>query len=264
MSVTETVPCASCHQGYDKPQPGDWVHGPLAVAECNFCHVAHRSENLSLLKQPQPELCFYCHETELLDRPYHELAKSDEADCGDCHDPHMAGNRVLLADADTYRNRRLAAFKPQSIHQPYKEQKCAECHILTESNRVKDDIDQACRSCHQDLIDQQQNASHQAVRDGHCVSCHHPHQSPRPHLVRVTAEQMCYTCHTPQDVQTPQHPPVTRADCLMCHQGHDSPRPHLLRPVPVPPDIEQKEPAQPAPTPAPQIAGEPQTAGQPS
>jgi predicted CXXCH cytochrome family protein len=264
MSVTDIAPCASCHKGYDKPEAGDWVHGPLAVSQCNLCHVAHRSENFSLLKQPQPDLCFYCHDAQpLLERPYHVLAKDKQADCGDCHDPHMAGNRLLLVDGDTFRHRRFLAFKPQSTHQPYKEKKCDQCHILTESNRVRDDIEQACRSCHQELIDKQPASAHEAVRQGKCVSCHHPHESPRPHLVRVTAEQMCYTCHKPADLQTPGHPPVTRADCLMCHNGHESEREHLLRPSPIPPNVEAPAPAAPTVT-EPDRAGTSISAGGPS
>ena len=56
-----------------------------------------------------------------------------------------------------------------------------------------------------------------------------PHTSPLQHLVRPTAEKICYACHSPEETQRPAHPRVTRVDCLLCHRGHESAGPHLLK-----------------------------------
>jgi len=120
-------------------------------------------------------------------------------------------------------------MKPQSIHEPFKAKQCSECHVIEESNRIKDDINAACRSCHASLIESAPPGTHEAVKSGACVICHDPHQSPALHLVRVEAERMCFKCHSVEQIQTERHPPVARADCLICHAGHESDRPHLLR-----------------------------------
>jgi predicted CXXCH cytochrome family protein len=71
---------------------------------------------------------------------------------------------------------------------------------------------------------------HQAVADGNCTTCHDPHHSTQPSLIRPTAEKICIGCHNPQELPRPEHPVVVRGDCLLCHQGHDSDRVALLRP----------------------------------
>jgi predicted CXXCH cytochrome family protein len=73
-------------------------------------------------------------------------------------------------------------------------------------------------------------ALHEAVVKQQCTTCHTPHRSPRPHLIRALAEELCLKCHKPEEFRGPRHPVVTRADCLLCHRGHWSLEPHLLKP----------------------------------
>jgi len=232
ISMTDITPCRSCHDTHLKDVEGDWVHGPLAVGDCGMCHLPHKSEYYHLLTKPQPDVCFFCHDsTSVLEKPYHESVTTEEQTCGSCHDPHRAGNKLLLVDSRTYQHRRLKVAEPKSVHVPFKEQKCATCHDTEQVNRVRDNMDAICMSCHEQISHTASATAHQPIREGKCVACHHPHQSSRPHLVRVTAENMCYECHTVADVLTPQHPPTARADCLICHFGHESDRPKLLRPT---------------------------------
>lgn len=232
--------CRSCHASHFEYEPGDWGHGPAALGECRLCHQPHKSEHRALLTAEHTSLCLSCHDASgLIDTPHHATAKAGVEQCGSCHDPHLAGNRKLLVDSRSYRNRRMAQRRPVSLHEPFVNRQCSQCHVVEELNRVRDDIDNACRSCHAPMIEAAAAATiardgrpgvHQALADGKCVSCHNPHQSPLPHLLRTTAEQMCVRCHTPADLQAGQHPAsMVRGDCLICHQGHASDRPHLLR-----------------------------------
>lgn len=77
--------CYSCHT--DLHQAGDYLHGPLNVGECVFCHDPHQSTYIHLQKAPQPDLCYRCHQRQDIEVvPGHQELL--EKVCTDCHDPH--------------------------------------------------------------------------------------------------------------------------------------------------------------------------------
>jgi predicted CXXCH cytochrome family protein len=220
--------CSKCHEPYATFGPGEWVHGPVALGKCDFCHEAHKSEFPGLLTAEQTELCLRCHDDPgLLERPYHRQA--GDRRCAACHDPHSSGNRRLLVDSGTY-ERRGPPETPVSVHKVWKDRQCVTCHVPEKSNAVVDDVDAKCISCHEDVLDVPPGEHrHEALEDRKCAVCHSAHTSPLPNLVLAGAEKICYECHKPEEVRTDAHPPVVRADCLLCHKGHSSEREHLLR-----------------------------------
>lgn len=85
--------CQKCHSEF----PGDeaYVHGPVAVNACGFCHHPHGSEYPRILYTDARSLCLQCHMADDLT----SCAVRDTADvqsCTDCHDPHSGGNRFFL------------------------------------------------------------------------------------------------------------------------------------------------------------------------
>ena len=183
-AATDAALCQNCHDGYFKVEADDWVHGPIAVGECSYCHEPHRSVHEHLLTDQPRDLCFQCHDQQQVEtEPFH----AEHTDC-------------------------------------------AMCHIAAESNRLVDNVDAQCLTCHGSLTEANDGQLHTAVAEGHCTACHTPHKSQREHLVHSTAEQMCLTCHSLEEIQTPTHPTVTRVDCLLCHGGHLTERDMLLRP----------------------------------
>jgi len=222
--------CGRCHPGHLQRREGDWVHGAVLLAGCDLCHEPHKAEFAGLLPMPQADLCFQCHDSSFVrNDPYHR--RLEELTCSNCHDPHAAGNRKLLADARTYRRNRNALQRLGSTHPDWGEGQCSLCHLEEQSNAVIEHVDQVCLTCHEDVKEQSgTNELHQAVKDDRCTVCHTPHTSPRPKLIRPFAEQLCVSCHDLTAELSPQHPTVSRVDCLLCHAGHESGRPHLLRP----------------------------------
>lgn len=220
--------CRKCHAAYVDPPAGEWVHGPVALGLCGYCHEPHKSQFPSLLTAAPRDLCLRCHaEAALLQLPYHKEA--GEKACSTCHDPHMAGNRLLLVDSDTYK-RRKEDPRPIVEHAPWKERKCTLCHVPERSNALVDNMDKVCLSCHPKVVEgADQRKLHKAVLENRCTVCHTAHMSHGPGLLRTTAEQMCFTCHKIAEVKKPGHPPVDRADCLLCHKGHSSEGDHLLK-----------------------------------
>ncbi len=220
--------CRRCHEAHFEPEPTDWSHGPVAAGECRFCHSAHESENQVLLTDPQPDLCLRCHDAALLDEPYHIDAQGEA--CSACHDPHSAGNRLLLSDSRTYARSKIVAATVRSTHAPWKDRNCSACHVPERANRLVEDIDGVCRSCHPSAsLTTPGRELHTPVRQGKCTLCHAPHKSPRSNLVRVSGQDICYTCHEANEISNSNHPRVHSVDCLLCHAGHSSKREHLLK-----------------------------------
>lgn len=235
--ATGAALCNKCHESYTEFEHDDWVHGPVVVGQCGWCHEAHKSEFPSLTREAQPQLCMSCHDQAFIDHdPFH--AAMENPNCSDCHDPHASGNRLLLADSRTYQRRAKTMPLLPSPHASWPKDLCSSCHVPERSNQLTEDVDATCLKCHEisKLAGTGENKLHEAVSDGKCTTCHMPHRSSMPKLLRADAEKKCYQCHKPEEVRTPNHPDVTRVDCLLCHTGHHSDRPSLLKadiPMPV-------------------------------
>ena len=222
--------CAKCHETYFGLERNDWVHGPAFLGECRLCHQPHKSEHLGLLTAQEPNLCFACHTESFFSEDELHAQMPEDVKCSTCHDPHAAGNRLLLIDSRTHRRRRRMARQTRSTHALWKQEQCNKCHDSEQANQVKPGVNSACLSCHTAIGEQlNQPQIHQAVRDAQCIACHTPHKSSRPKLIRAKGEKICYSCHKPQEVRTPNHPKVTRVDCLLCHGGHQTGEPKLLK-----------------------------------
>ncbi|QNN20955.1 hypothetical protein HED60_01265 [Planctomycetales bacterium ZRK34] len=220
--------CQKCHEPYFQIAKSDWVHGPAAMLECRLCHQAHRSPYDGLLTEPQPDICYKCHDSAWFsDDPFHRTI--NDLTCSNCHDPHAAGNRLLLVDARSFERRSKIRHQAGSEHPTWNLTECSQCHMTDESNRLIDNIDKACATCHEDHLVETDQPLHKAVTELQCTVCHTAHKSPRPNLIRPTAERVCFKCHKREEIQTLAHPNVTHVDCLACHTGHREERPHMLR-----------------------------------
>ena len=72
----------SCHE--DKLQ-NKWVHGPVAVQECRYCHVdAGGGFHKWKLAASGAELCAICHDFK------------KKVNCISCHDPHGSKKEFQL------------------------------------------------------------------------------------------------------------------------------------------------------------------------
>jgi DmsE family decaheme c-type cytochrome len=91
--------CLSCH-GRRQPQRG-WrssEHG-LNGLSCGQCHATHDTPvDEPLLAGKTPALCYACHASVQAEFQLTERHPVDKAgmDCGDCHNPHAAGDRRIL------------------------------------------------------------------------------------------------------------------------------------------------------------------------
>ena len=85
--------CYQCHVDYTTT--ASYVHGPVAVGRCLFCHNPHKSRIEHLLIEPEPQLCYLCHNIDAMNSIPAHLVKQQFA-CTDCHNAHTSSVKYLL------------------------------------------------------------------------------------------------------------------------------------------------------------------------
>jgi predicted CXXCH cytochrome family protein len=88
--------CLKCHDSLRTQYPV--MHGPVAVGECNLCHVPHESTTPHLLRDDAPAVCTQCHQPELLSPTPREHLMPTKS-CLDCHSGHGGTEHGLLKKA---------------------------------------------------------------------------------------------------------------------------------------------------------------------
>ena len=110
VRLTAPVPklCYNCHADYTAS--ASFVHGPVAVGQCLFCHNPHKSKIKHLLKEPEPKLCYKCHNINTIESiPAHFT--NQQFACTDCHYAHASSAKYLLKGATPQTNDELDKTK---------------------------------------------------------------------------------------------------------------------------------------------------------
>jgi DmsE family decaheme c-type cytochrome len=160
---------------------------PLGLAQANFFSVPKLPEetrwlNNSLLKKPQPDLCFGCHGNiqAQFALPTHHRVPEGAMKCTDCHNTHGTSNRATLRQSGW--------------------ETCTQCHTEKRGPFVFE---------------------HSAVKVEGCTACHTPHGSVnRMLLVRREERLLCFQCHVDPFAANVPHSRLsfqTRGDCTRCH-----------------------------------------------
>lgn len=227
--------CAECHAdifAYHR-----FTHAPLAVGDCESCHVAHRSRFAGLLTDSQQKVCGQCHEagkTLVCTDP-----QAASRHCTECHDPHFADNaRLLKPDAPLLQqgeSRRPAGSVPV-----YPLVRLAAGCVWAAALGVPPDapvpspldyVTKACNdaACHGDL----EAAAFLHAPIVQAVGCDQCHTltDQNEHLFGPLPPQpdICFDCHTLTHTRPIVHAPVANWQCLDCHDPHSSEQRFLLR-----------------------------------
>jgi predicted CXXCH cytochrome family protein len=113
VRLTAPVPklCYGCHADYTVS--ASFVHGPVAIGQCLFCHNPHKSKIEHLLKEPEPKLCYLCHDINTVELiPAH--FKNQQFACTGCHNAHASPVKALLKGASSQTNDKLDRAKTLS------------------------------------------------------------------------------------------------------------------------------------------------------
>lgn len=86
--------CTGCHkQLAAKLKKLRFVHGPVAVTACSYCHTTHGGKGQHQLRTTGKGLCYKCHNDKRLKASGHG---SKRPSCGHCHDAHGEKNANLV------------------------------------------------------------------------------------------------------------------------------------------------------------------------
>ena len=152
--------CLTCHAGkHSVFERSD--HGQRNVS-CIGCHSIHSAaEPKYLLKAPQPQLCFQCHDDEkaAFSMPSRHRVEEGIILCTDCHEPH-------------------GTFGENFQRSPtQKDIICTKCHTEIAGPFVYE---------------------HAAVKAEGCSACHFPHGGLSSYLLnRPKIDTICQQCHFP-------------------------------------------------------------------
>lgn len=157
--------CATCHMNsHQQNMLEDNIHTMSGVS-CVDCHNVHDNRHVSLLEKDQPELCFGCHETieGTFAQPFRHPVNDHIVKCTDCH---------LTID------RMATELSYNGINDA-----CYECHAQYEGPFPYE---------HQATMDF-------STEEGGCLSCHNPHGSYNPRMLKQPYDpphyQLCSQCH---------------------------------------------------------------------
>jgi predicted CXXCH cytochrome family protein len=219
--------CRDCH---DKVGKERFPHSAVALGDCTACHDPHASDAAKLLARPtEREVCFVCHADDLTGRAV--VHAPVEGGCSECHAPHGGPNRFGLKASG--KDVCYACHKPVDAgkvkHAAIERYGCTICHDPHASASrflVAKPVTELCATCHPGEADGRHVTT--LVRAGHavsggadpkrpgrdfsCASCHDPHASDHPRLLRYgdSAMQSCDWCHGDKSGRNPELKDVSR------------------------------------------------------
>lgn len=160
--------CLRCHsQTISRANIRRSVHTQEDVV-CSNCHSIHNSKSPKfLLAKKQTELCYSCHASvkAQFSMPFKHRVNEGVVECTDCHNPH-----------GTFAASWRMASRPRMVDQKEgNEEPCLKCHADKRGPFVYE---------------------HAAVRVDGCETCHMPHGSTNPKMLkRPTVFTVCLECH---------------------------------------------------------------------
>ena len=210
-------PVELCYDCHDRQDGKSFVHSAVRLGDCAVCHEPHASNFKPLLrKEKVADTCFLCHSDDATGRAFVHKPVA-EGKCTACHDPHGAGNEFSLTrgfgKAVCY-----TCHKPVDTgkykHAVLERSGCMACHDPHATNNpfmLSKPVNELCQTCHVEKIDGSHVTSfipkghkivggpdpHNIDHDFSCASCHNPHGSDTPKLLRFGDKPMevCDWCH---------------------------------------------------------------------
>ncbi len=185
--------CLTCHAGdAEHSNAINSVHTKNDVS-CIACHSPHHATQAEfLLVKAQPTLCYTCHlqQRPQFEMPFHHRVNEGLVQCSDCHNVHGA--------------------------------------VAAKQVRASATQDAVCYTCHEDKRGPFV-FEHEPIKVEGCESCHTPHGSPNPHMLKVSnVNLLCLSCHTTSFTNAPGAPSFHNQAaqyqaCTLCHtQIHGS------------------------------------------
>jgi predicted CXXCH cytochrome family protein len=244
--------CFECHDPFPKKK---LTHTPVEEGECLACHSPHGSPYKFQLVSKAGELCFSCHDEELVAGKFVH-GPAAVGGCVACHDPHVADfDKNLRAEGPDlcfmcHIDKAEAIHRSEYIHTPVSED-CTNCHnphSAAEEFMLNSQSPDLCLDCHDEKKEQLAKVSvkHGALEmERSCLNCHDAHMSNIAVNLLMEPLDLCMSCHDREykgtngkvimDMKewladnTDHHGPIKQKDCSGCHNPHGSKNFRILR-----------------------------------
>jgi predicted CXXCH cytochrome family protein len=107
-----------------------------------------------------------------------------------------------------------------SSHPPYAEKRCDGCHDKNTDSGFVVPRAELCAVCHQNFL--KGELGHGPAVVGACLSCHVPHDSKYPRLLKKPVNELCVSCHLEGRLSKNLHDNVSSKGliCTDCHDPH--------------------------------------------
>ncbi|MDA8325277.1 MAG: cytochrome c3 family protein [Nitrospiraceae bacterium] len=102
-----------CHSRMGK---GKYVHGPVAVEGCVFCHQPAGPHRFKPIPENISDLCYQCHERMETMEPLHPPVETSR--CTACHSPHQSPHKYQLRGAGAHLWLPVLAIQPLDAATP--------------------------------------------------------------------------------------------------------------------------------------------------
>ena len=250
--TTET--CVDCHDNMVSTLAGT-PHQVMAedsddaLVTCTDCHIGdsrhweddpdeyHMVKMTATAARVEIQVCTTCHmnshQQNMLEKNVHF---TNDVNCSACHQVHGNTRHALLKTEEPDLCLGCHTSVAGQFAQPYRHPvndgiiKCTECHMSLDQTRRELTFNgtNVCMSCHPEF-DGPFPYEHQATVDysteeGGCLSCHSPHGSSHPRMLKQPYDpphfQLCTQCHTipAGHNQNPMHGTMwAGVPCNDCH-----------------------------------------------
>lgn len=148
--------------------------------------------------------------------------------CQDYADKQVQNLRDELAGKRTAGGK-AASNQDVSVHRPYDEKKCDDCHDKSKEGGLVRPRKDLCLMCHVGFIKYQ--FVHGPTAVGDCLACHLPHTSNFPRLLKFDRGEICVSCHKEERLAASMHNQVgaRKMACADCHDPHSGTSPYFLK-----------------------------------
>ena len=186
--------CYDCHKvAKDAFSSKKIIHQPVKEGNCESCHKRHGFANNLVLVDNTSQLCYSCHgdlKARFAEGNVHSPV--EKGVCWDCHDPHASDKKALMRKG------------PEGADDPFT---CMVCHKKDLAGTVG------------------AKYAHEPFEKLQCITCHDPHNSSAPSLLKAEASALCANCHKVTDkkiLAAHQDKHIENLRCDECHTGHSS------------------------------------------
>ena len=202
--------CLNCHKDAQKGAENFTVHAPVAQGQCSKCHSPHAADFDKVLRTPEGELCFGCHQG--VKQAYEGMKVKHQpmtaGKCTSCHTAHGSAYPAVLKQNQPKLclgcHASVAEFWIEGVYHEPATKDCLQCHNAHGSDLASillKPSGELCSKCHDSKTETFSTAHNKITpRPESCVSCHSPHGSPvksmlYPVVHKPFEERSCTPCH---------------------------------------------------------------------